>query len=271
MGLYPAMTTFSRCGAMYQDMSSQSFDVSLAAGPEDLRAAQALRYDVFVEEGGASIDTIHHTAGLEADAYDQHADHLLLRDLTLPKDRQVVGTYRLMTRAQAAAAGRFYSQTEFDLSQLLASGQNVLELGRSCLRKSYRGGTALLHMWRGLGQYVADHDIDILFGVASLPGTDLARHHNTLSYLFDAHAAPTSLTVTSLANPADTVAALPAQAIDRRAALTQMPALIKSYLRLGGVVGQGAYVDHAFNTIDVCLILEARRLTARHRALFEAA
>lgn len=256
---------------MYQDMSSQSFDVSLAAGPEDLRAAQALRYDVFVEEGGASTELIDHAAGLEADSYDQHADHLLLRDLTLPKEEQVVGTYRLMTSAQAAAAGGFYSQSEFDLSQLLASGQNVLELGRSCLRKSYRGGTALLHMWRGLGQYVVDHDIDVLFGVASLPGTDLARHMNTLSYLFDAHAAPSGLTVTSLATPSEALASLPAETIDRRAALTQMPALIKSYLRLGGVVGQGAYVDHAFNTIDVCLILEARRLTARHRALFEAA
>ena len=34
------------------------------------------------------------------------------------------------------------------------------------------------------------------------------------------------------------------------------PALIKAYLRLGGFVGEGAWIDHAFNTTDVCLVMD---------------
>ncbi len=254
---------------MYHDKSSQMFDVRLAQGPADLRAVQALRYDVFVTEGGASGHMIDHDAGLERDAFDAHADHLLLCDKTQPAAQEVVGAYRLMTVAQAERAGGFYSASEFDLVPLMTSGRKVLELGRSCLRKPYRGGAGLLHLWRGLSGYANAHDIDVLFGVASLPGTDPVVHQNLLSYLFHAHAAPAELC--PLSRDVSMRPLLMPDAIDRRAALSAMPALIKAYLRIGGVVGRGAFVDHAFNTIDVCLLLDAKRLSSRHRALFEAA
>lgn len=256
---------------MYQDMSSPSFEVRLARDDADVLAAQALRYEVFAEEGGAAGATVDHEQRIEADAFDAHVDHLLLCDVTQPRGQQIVGTYRVMTSQQAEAAGGFYSAHEFDLAPLLATGVKVLELGRSCLKKPYRGGTALLHLWRGVGQYVQEHDIDVLFGVASLPGTDPNKHKNVLSYLFDAHAAPAVMRPRALAGHTQQPDLLVSDAIDRRAALTQMPTLIKAYLRFGGVVGDGIYIDHAFNTIDICLILDAKNLTARQRALIEAA
>ena len=47
-----------------------------------------------------------------------------------------------------------------------------------------------------------------------------------------------------------------------------MPALIKAYLRLGGFIGDGGFIDHAFNTIDVCLVLDTARMNARQRAIY---
>ena len=57
--------------------------------------------------------------------------------------------------------------------------------------------------------------------------------------------------------------------VDRVAAMAATPALIKAYLRLGGFVGDGAYVDAAFNTTDVCLMMDTARMSAKHRSYYE--
>ena len=56
--------------------------------------------------------------------------------------------------------------------------------------------------------------------------------------------------------------------LDRKAAMAQVPGLIKSYLRLGGTVGEGAFVDHDFNTVDVCLILDTKNLSSRQSQIY---
>ena len=50
--------------------------------------------------------------------------------------------------------------------------------------------------------------------------------------------------------------------------MRQVPALIKAYLRLGGVIGQDAYVDHGFNTTDICMILDIQNMNEKQSALF---
>jgi putative hemolysin len=125
-------------------------------------------------------------------------------------------------------------------------------------------------LWQGLAQYIEARALDTVFGVASFHGTDLGRHQNALSYLHSAHLAPPELRVTS--RTPDALEVLEPAQINRKAAMRDTPALIKSYLKLGGAIGQGVFVDHAFNTTDVCLILDAAQLTpdairpvARHR------
>ena len=54
----------------------------------------------------------------------------------------------------------------------------------------------------------------------------------------------------------------------RRAAMAATPALIKAYLRLGGFVGDGAWIDRAFNTTDVCLVMDTGQMSARHREFY---
>ena len=242
-----------------------SFSVRLAKTPSDLRAAQALRYDVFVRELGATGDMVDHDAGLERDRFDQHFDHMLLHDDT--NDR-LVGVYRLLRDDQARAAGQFYSEDEYDLSVLKADGRRLLELGRSCLHRDYRGGMAMYHLWTGLADYVARHDIGILFGVASLHGTDTRALAAPLSLLHQNHLAPPDLRVRARQEHFQPMDLIAAEDLDRRGAMLAVPALIKAYLRLGGFVGEGAYVDHAFNTTDVCLVMDTARLNDRQKRIY---
>ncbi|MBO9440882.1 GNAT family N-acetyltransferase [Phaeobacter italicus] len=247
-------------------MSTQSpqFQVTLARTDDDLRAAQALRYSVFVRELGGSGEMVDHQAGLERDRFDPYCDHLLLRDL---KRAEVVGVYRVLRSDQAAQAGQFYSADEYDLSALVQSGRKLLELGRSCLHPEYRGGMAMFHLWSALAEYVAAHDIEVLFGVASFHGTDVGPLCDALSMLHHNHLAPEELR--PVAKTYQAMDLMPKEAVDRRKAMLDTPALIKAYLRLGGVVGDGAYVDHAFNTTDVCLVLDTAKMNERQRRIYE--
>lgn len=244
------------------------FSVALAGSDEDLREAQKLRYDVFVSELGGDGEMVDHNQGLERDRFDPYFDHLLLRDQVLARSGRnpVVGVYRLLRGDQAKAAGQFYSEDEYDLDRLKTSGRNLLELGRSCLHPAYRGGSAMLHLWGAVADYVTRHEIEILFGVASFHGTDTKALAHPLSYLFDKHLVPEDLHVR--ARQYEPMNVLPSDQVDRRRAMLETPSLIKAYLRLGGFVGDGAFVDHVFNTTDVCLVLDTARMNERQRAIY---
>jgi putative hemolysin len=242
----------------------------LATIEADVRSAQRLRYRVFVEELGGDGPLVDHAQRLERDRFDPFFDHLVLVDdrrdaATLD---QVIGVYRIMRGDQATAGQGFYSAGEYDLTPLEASGRRLLELGRSCVHPDYRGGSAMLHLWTGLADYVRDHGIEILFGVASFPGTDTAALAQPLSYLHSRHLAPPALRVRAKEPNRARMDLLPPAAIDRPAAMKQTPALIKAYLRLGGFVGEGAWVDHAFRTTDVCLVMDTTRMNERQRDLY---
>jgi len=242
------------------------FRVELARDPADIAAAQRLRYAIFVEELGGDGPLVDHAARLERDRFDPWFDHMILRDGA--RDDAVVGVYRLLREEAAARAGKFYSEDEYDLDPLRKSGRRLLELGRSCVARPYRGGEALYHLWQGLARYVAQHDIEVLFGVASFHGTDVAALAQPLSLLHHRHLAPRTLRVRARADHFQRMDLVPEEALDRVEAMRTVPALIKAYLRLGGCVGEGAYVDHAFNTTDICLVMDTALLTARQRAIY---
>ncbi|WP_299692794.1 GNAT family N-acyltransferase [uncultured Tateyamaria sp.] len=244
------------------------FRVAMARGDDDLTAAFRLRYDVFVRELGGGGPLVDHAAGLERDAFDAHFDHMLLWDDAVGT---LVGVYRMLRAEQAEAAGQFYSEDEYDLGPLRATGRRLLELGRSCVHADYRGGAAMYHLWGGLADYVARNAVDILFGVASFHGTDVDTLAAPLSLLHHRHLAPEPLRVQARAPHGVDMDIVPEDRIDRRVAMVQVPALIKAYLRLGGVVGQGAYVDHGFNTTDVCLIMDTAAMSARQQRIYGAA
>lgn len=241
------------------------FTVKIAQTDGELLQAQQLRYDVFVRELGGGGALVDHDAGIERDRFDPYFDHMILSDITT---NTVVGVYRLLRDDQANKIGQFYSEDEYDLSVLRQGGRRLLELGRSCLHPDYRGGMAMYHLWNGLAEYVARYEIDILFGVASFHGTDVTELAQPLSMLHHNHLAPPDLRVRAQADHFQNMGLIPAEALDRRAAMVAVPSLIKAYLRLGGFVGEGAFVDHSFNTTDVCLVLDTARMNDRQRRMY---
>lgn len=242
------------------------FSVRLAETEADLVAAQRLRYEVFVEELGGTGEMVDHEERVERDRFDAYCDHLILTDHL--RD-EVVGVYRVMRQDQAERAGGFYSAAEYDLSPLLRIQRPILELGRSCLRSDYRGGMAMYHLWSALAAYVSRHEIEILFGVASFHGTDVDSLAAPLSLLHHRHLAPAEIRVKAQPESFSPMNLLEEDSFDRRDAMRQMPSLIKAYLRLGGCVGEGAFVDHSFNTTDVCLILDTAKMNQSQARLYQ--
>ena len=251
-------------------MTAPDFELRLAQSDADLRAAQRLRYDVFVKELGGDGPLVDHDQGLERDAFDPFYDHLILFDHAR-EGSPAVGVYRLLCGDKLGREGgpeHFYSEAEYDLSILKASGRKLLELGRSCLHPDYRGGAAMMHLWTGLAAYVDAHQIEILFGVASFHGTDVGALQAPLSLLHHRNLAPDYIRVRAQPDVYQTMDLLPEEQIDRPAAMRAVPALIKGYLRLGGFVGDGAFVDHTFNTTDICLIIDMNLVNEKSRAIY---
>lgn len=240
-------------------MESHQFETRLARDEADIRAAQRLRYEVFVEEMGASASEADHSARLERDRFDPYFDHLLLLH-----EGRVVGAYRLMRSDMASKGIGFYGASEFELEKL--KNQRALELGRSCVAKDYRGGAGMHLLWDGLGKYVTQHQIEILFGVASFPGVDIASLKQALTFLHHKYLAPEDLRVRS--KTFVSLDQMPWEAVDQRAAVKEIPSLIRAYLRLGGFVGDGAFVDKGFNTVDVCLIMDTARMVQRYKDFY---
>ncbi|MEM6741822.1 MAG: GNAT family N-acyltransferase [Pseudomonadota bacterium] len=243
--------------------------VRLATREADRLGAQRLRYTVFVEELGGDGALVDHNGRFERDVYDPVCDHLVLVDQARSEAYldHVVGAYRLMPGERAHLHG-FYCASEYDLSVLEQSGRKLLEVGRSCLHRDVRGGIGLFQLWAGLSDYIEARGVEILFGVASFHGTDVARIAHPLALLYHTYLAPPDLRVTARPPHAVGMDLMPKAQIDRRAAAQQIPALLKSYLRLGGFVGEGAWVDRPFNTTDVCLILDVARVDAKARGLY---
>jgi putative hemolysin len=251
------------------DIAAGNLTVRLAQSADEIDAAQALRYRVFYEEMGAKAD--HGMAQLrrDFDEFDTACDHLLVLDRRLDGERQVVGTYRLIRRPAAARRGRFYSEAEYDISTLLQRPGELLELGRSCVDAAYRTRPTMQLLWRGIAAYVFHYGIEVMFGCASLPGTDPQALALPLSYLHHHHLAPPELRPRALEQRYVPMQLLPPEAIDAARGLAELPPLIKGYLRLGGFVGDGAVIDRQFNTTDVSIVVKTDLVTEKYYRHYE--
>lgn len=248
-----------------------ALNVRLARHADEIDAAQALRYRVFFEEMGARPDADAAASRRDRDAYDDVADHLLVIDPAAHAPHGIVATYRLLDAAAAARAGGFYTAGEFDLGPLLRSGRRMLELGRSCVDPGWRSGAVMQLLWRGIAEVVQARGIDVMFGCASLHGTEVATHAAALSLLANRHLAPRALRPQALAERHVDLRQLPEGAYDPRAAFLALPPLLKGYLRVGGWVGDGAVIDHDFNTIDVAVVVPTEGVTARYARHYDTA
>jgi putative hemolysin len=254
-----------------------SLEVRLATTRKDVKRAQRLRYRVFCGEMSAVPDMVSRLKRRDIDAYDAICDHLLVIDRDAPatvfgtakpgqRKPRVVGTYRLLRQEVAMSHGGFYSAGEFDVAALVAAhpGKRFLELGRSCVLAPYRDKRTVELLWHGIWTYVRRHRIDVMFGCASLDGTDADSLALPLSFLHHHAPAPAEWRTRALPNRFVPMDRLAPEAVDARRALHSLPPLIKGYLRLGAAFGEGAVVDRQFGTTDVLVILPVDRINPRY-------
>ena len=234
--------------------------VSWARHGDEVREAQRLRYRVFADEMGARLSTP--VAGHDIDLFDNYCEHLLVRDAAT---QDVIGTYRVLTPAQAKRVGSTYSDTEFDLTRLRSLRERMVELGRSCVHPDHRHGGVIMALWGALGEFMVRNQLDTMIGCASIP----MLHNGVVSgdvaasiwqQLKTTHLAPIDVHVRPR---------LPLPVDDLDGGLqVEPPALIKGYLRLGAkVLGAPAW-DPDFNTADLPMLMRIDDLPARYRKHF---
>jgi len=249
---------------------SGALEVRLAETAAEIDAAQALRYRVFYDEMAARPSPEMAARKRDFDEFDQWCDHLLVIDRKRGLGAEgVVGTYRLIRRPVAERLGHFYSAAEYDIGILTRYDGEILELGRSCVDQAFRTRPTMQLLWRGIAAYVFHFDIAVMFGCASLPGTDPLALSMPLSYLHHHPLAPPALRPRAVASRYVSMNILPSSEINTRAAINALPPLIKGYLRLGGFVGDGAVIDEQFNTIDVCIVVKTDLVTDKYFKHYE--
>jgi L-ornithine Nalpha-acyltransferase len=225
---------------------------------------------VFYEEMGAQADKIAVATRRDHDEFDAVADHLLVVDHDLGENADnVVGTYRLIRQDAAQKLGRFYSAGEYDISVLESFPGQKLELGRSCTAAAYRSRAVMQLLWRGIAAYVFHYGIDLMFGCASLSGTDPDALAPELTYLATHHLAPDAIRPRALPARYVEMRRCDPASLDARQALMGLPPLIKGYLRLGGFVGEGAVIDGQFNTTDIAVVVQTDLVTEKYYRHYE--
>jgi len=243
--------------------SKPIIEVGWAKHQDEVREAQRLRYEVFANEMGARLP--EPLAGHDIDLFDDYCEHLLVRD---GHSGHVIGTYRVLTPAQAQRVGGTYTDTEFDLTRLRFMRERMVELGRSCVHAEHRHGGVILALWGALFEFMARNQLNTMIGCASIP----MLHNGIVS----GHAAASmwhQLSKTNLASIEFHVRPrlpLPIENLDTNLSV-EPPALIKGYLRLGAkILGAPAW-DPDFNTADLPMLLQVKDLPLRYRKYFTGA
>jgi putative hemolysin len=251
-------------------------EVRLARNAREVRLAQALRYRVFYREMSAQAGPTGKLWRRDVDGFDAMCDHLLVIDhdpdpalfrrVRSKRKPAVVGTYRLLRQDVAEQFGGFYTAGEYEIEALVERHRpkRFLELGRSCVLKEYRTKRTVELLWAGCWAYVQHHEIDVMIGCASLEGTEPRKLAMPLSFLHHQAAAPEEWRIRAVPSRYVPMNRMPADKVDVRAALSELPPLVKGYLRLGAYIGDGAVVDHQFGTTDVCIVLPVSAINPRY-------
>ena len=244
--------------------AAAGIEVSWARHLDEVREAQRLRYKVFAEEMGARLPKI--VPGHDVDLFDDYCEHLLVRETTFG---EVVGTYRVLTPAQAKRAGSTYSDTEFDLTRLRGLREHMVELGRSCVHREHRHGGVIMALWGALTEFMVRNQLDTMIGCASIP----MRHEGPHGMVGGGHAAASlwrqvrQSHLASIEYHVRPRLPLPVEQLDDTLTV-EPPALIKGYLRLGAkVLGAPAW-DPDFNAADLPMMMRIQDMPARYRRHF---
>ncbi|MEO6742421.1 MAG: GNAT family N-acyltransferase [Chthoniobacteraceae bacterium] len=234
-----------------------TYHTRLATTPDDIRAAQQLRFEVFNVELREGLSESWRTQ-LDSDRFDATCDHLIIEHIATGK---IVGTYRLQTGEIAAAANGYYSEQEFDFTPFESFRSEIVELGRACVHQDHRRGNVLDLLWRGIAAYTRERKARYLLGCSSLTSQDPALGHAMYARL-----APEYL----VAEPFRTVP-LPAYALPAAEPLADCPRpprLLRTYLSVGSKICGTPALDREFGTIDFLTLIDLAAMPAATAARF---
>jgi len=236
------------------------YTARFAAGAHDLMKAQRLRHQCFIKDAGLAP----RANGLEQDAFDPLCDHVLVEDAA----GDLVCCFRLLHIASGADLATSYSAQFYDLTGLSAFGEPMLELGRFCVSPTVNDPDVLRIAWGTLAAVVDERAIGMLFGCSSFAGTDVAAYDQAFDILAAQHQAPAAWMPAIKAKHVVPFAQTAGEVTDRKTALGQVPALLKTYLSMGGWVSDHAVIDPELNTLHVFTGLEIALIPpARAKAL----
>jgi putative hemolysin len=237
------------------------YSLLLSNDPAQVKAAQRLRYDVFSSEPGFALTS--DSDGLDADRFDEHCDHLLVRE---ENSGLLVGCYRMLTPTGAVAAGGLYTATEFDVRSLDSLRPSLVEMGRAVVHNDHRNGAVVLLMWAGILAYLDHCDYDYVTGCVSVPvvvegeppGTQI---RGVRDFVLKRHAAPDEYQM----RPYRPVV-VDGRSLDEIVppARPVIPPLMRGYLRLGArICGEPAH-DPDFGVGDFPALLDKRQADTRY-------
>ncbi|MGL5009829.1 MAG: GNAT family N-acetyltransferase, partial [Paracoccaceae bacterium] len=219
-----------------------------------------LRYQCFVAGRPADLGQ-----GADGDAFDADCLHVLVEEAG---SGHLACTYRLLPMASGTEIYRSYSAQYYDLTRLSAFEAPMMELGRFCVSPERAPDADLLRVaWGAMTRLVDAKGIAMLFGCSSFAGADTARHRDALQMLAHRHLAPNQWgPARKAAETVDYAANL--TEFDPKLALAATPALLRTYLMMGGWVSGHAVIDRALDTLHVFTGLPIASIPpARARAL----
>ena len=229
----------------------------LAGSPEELRAAQALRFQVFNLELNEGLAQSYAT-GLDADPFDAVCDHLLVEHLP---SRQIVGTYRLQMGENAAKNLGYYCEQEFFFGVFEPYRAQIVELGRACVHRQHRNLFVLGLLWKGIADYARQHGGRYLVGCSSLTSQEPSAGASAYTELCRNHLADTPWRTKPLPSHECALEAVTEEPMS-------IPNLLRAYLTVGAKICGPPALDRHFKTIDFLTFLDLEALTPQARARF---
>jgi putative hemolysin len=239
-------------------VSSQAdYAIRLARTPEEVRDAQALRYQVFNVELNEGLESSHAT-GLDVDPFDAVCDHLIVEHS--PENR-IVGTYRLQTGENAAAQRGYYCEQEFDFSVFEPARREIIEVGRACVHPKHRNLVVLGMLWKGIADYATARGGGYVLGCSSITTQDAAVGASAYADMCRKHLAPTAWRTRphpAFECPLSDLASEP----------VKIPKLLRAYLTLGAKICGPPALDREFKTIDFLTLVDLAKMPPLARQRF---
>ena len=250
----------------FEPIIFKNFTIKIAESNFEIKKAQSLRYKIFFKEKKIKKKIFKFLLQRDYDFYDKISDHLIIIDNNREIRDNVIGTYRLLRGNCAKLYRGFYTEQEFDISNLKKnfSSKDILELGRSCVHPQYRSGIILKLLWQGISNYIKMYKIKILMGCASFHGTNPSKFKDEFSLLYKSYRLPEDYDVKSLQSNEISFN----KNINHSTILNKLPPLIKGYLKAGGMVSENFYIDKEFETIDYCVIMLIEKIVSRYQNKF---